>query len=70
MQFFIMIKEVLGEKRDQEIRDIFVGKTKKKIRLSKEEEKKVQDYYLKIGRAVLMEINTQIKKLPPKKMDK
>ncbi len=65
MQFLVIVKEVLGEKRNQEIRDTFIGKSNKKVRLSKEEEKKVQEYYLNLGRAVLMEIKTQIKKLPP-----
>jgi hypothetical protein len=64
MQFIRVIKEVLGEKRNKEIRDAYTGKTREKIHLSKEEEKKVQEYYLNLGRAVLMEINTQIKKLP------
>lgn len=65
MQFLIIVEKVLGEKRNQEIRATFTGRSKKKVHLSKEEEKKVQEHYLKLGRAILMEINTQVKKLPP-----
>lgn len=65
MQFIRVLKDVLGEKRNQEIRDVYTGRVRKKVQLTKEEEKKVQEYYLNLGRAVLMEIKTQIKKLPP-----